>query len=307
MAQQTLKELLYDGSKVVVEVAKRDGLGRQIDTTYLVASNFNWSNLGSKPFSTISSDWFEVVGDELRVKKSYLDTLYPTLTTYNTLVNTTLPATYVAISGFKANYLDANNVIYENDNISNLTNDVGYITSSALANYYTKSETYNKTEVDNLIAGINQFEYVVAESLPTASADTMYKVYLIPSSHSASQNIKDEYITIRSGSEGSYTYAWEQIGSTSIDLSTYLKSANDIADGHIVVGTGSDATRDVADSGITISSGTLTNSSTVVPTSSAVYSALGGKQDTLTQGNGITITNNVVASVITATDVILDF
>lgn len=35
MAQQTLKKLQYDGSDVVVEVAKRDINGAQIDTTYL--------------------------------------------------------------------------------------------------------------------------------------------------------------------------------------------------------------------------------------------------------------------------------
>ena len=34
MAQTILKELTYDGSKVVVEVARRDAQGRVIDTTY---------------------------------------------------------------------------------------------------------------------------------------------------------------------------------------------------------------------------------------------------------------------------------
>lgn len=34
MAQTILKELTYDGSKVVVEVARRDAQGRTIDTTY---------------------------------------------------------------------------------------------------------------------------------------------------------------------------------------------------------------------------------------------------------------------------------
>ena len=108
-----------------------------------------------------------------------------------------------------------------------ITNSAGYLVASDIAgkadasDVYTKSQTYNKTEVDAMIALIKQFEIVVADELPAASASTMNKIYLIPSSNPETQNVKDEYITVRSGSEGSYTYAWEQIGSTSIDLSAY--------------------------------------------------------------------------------------
>ena len=101
-------------------------------------------------------------------------------------------------------------------------------TVNDLANYYLKtetysrSETYNKTEVDALIALIKQFTYQVVSELPEASESTMYKLYLVPSADPQTQNVKDEYITVRSGSEGAYTYAWEQIGSTAIDLSGYV-------------------------------------------------------------------------------------
>lgn len=101
-------------------------------------------------------------------------------------------------------------------------------TVNDLANYYLKtetysrSETYTKTEVDALIALIKQFTYQVVSELPEASESTMYKLYLVPSADPQTQNVKDEYITVRSGSEGAYTYAWEQIGSTAIDLSGYV-------------------------------------------------------------------------------------
>lgn len=88
-----------------------------------------------------------------------------------------------------------------------------------LENYYLKSETYTKTEVNALMDAIKQFSYVVASSLPAASEETMYKIYLTPSANPDTQNVRDEFITIRSGSEGSYTYSWEQIGSTAIELS----------------------------------------------------------------------------------------
>lgn len=90
-----------------------------------------------------------------------------------------------------------------------------------LTNYYTKSQTYSKTEVDNLIAAINQFNYVVAPSLPTPTLSTMGVIYLIPSAHSVSQNVKDEFITIREGNG----FKWEQIGSTAVDLSGYSTTA----------------------------------------------------------------------------------
>lgn len=39
-------------------------------------------------------------------------------------------------------------------NVSAFTNDAGYLTSSALSNYYTKSETYSQNEVNSLINAI---------------------------------------------------------------------------------------------------------------------------------------------------------
>lgn len=101
-------------------------------------------------------------------------------------------------------------------------------TVNDLANYYLKtetysrSETYTKSEVNALIALIKQFTYQVVSELPEASESTMYKLYLVPSADPQTQNVKDEYITVRSGSEGAYTYAWEQIGSTAINLSGYV-------------------------------------------------------------------------------------
>ena len=91
-----------------------------------------------------------------------------------------------------------------------------------LANYYLKSELYTKEEIDTLIGAIQGFSYIIVSELPIASAFTMGTIYLVPSEDPQTQNIKDEYITIRSGSIGSYTYSWEQIGSTAIDLSGYV-------------------------------------------------------------------------------------
>lgn len=89
--------------------------------------------------------------------------------------------------------------------------------NTSLINYYLKSETYSKTEVNAIIDNVKQFRYQVAATLPTASADTMGIIYLIPSANPKAQNIKEEYLTILDGS----TYKWEHIGDTNIDLSGY--------------------------------------------------------------------------------------
>lgn len=90
------------------------------------------------------------------------------------------------------------------------------VRSDLSTNYYTKTNTYSKTEVNNLIDTINQFEVVVATSLPTASEETMRKLYLIPKTDSGeTQNVKDEYITIKENN----IYKWEKIGDIAISVS----------------------------------------------------------------------------------------
>ena len=102
-----------------------------------------------------------------------------------------------------------------------------FITASVnnLVNYYLKSDTYTKAEVQQLIDAVKQFTYVSVAELPTASADTMNKIYLVPSTNPQTKNVKDEFITIAVTDQGTTTYSWEQIGTTTIDLSGYYTSA----------------------------------------------------------------------------------
>lgn len=63
-----------------------------------------------------------------------------------------------------------------------------------------------------------------ADALPTASADTMGKIYLKtdnshdPSSGTGWKDIYDEYVTVKTGTS---TYTWEKIGNTDVNLSNY--------------------------------------------------------------------------------------
>lgn len=95
----------------------------------------------------------------------------------------------------------------------------------------------------DLIAAINNWEYMVctnAADTPygvtwddegttitgtlVAADSTMYIIYLVPA-QSGTGNIYAEYITIRTGTDPSYTYSWEMMGSTQLpDMSQYMKN-----------------------------------------------------------------------------------
>ena len=102
-----------------------------------------------------------------------------------------------------------------------------FITATAqnLAYYYLKSETYSATQIDQMLAAIKQFQYESVAVLPEASAQTVGKIYLVPSADPKTQNTKDEYITLTTVEEGTTIYSWECIGSTTIDLSNYYTKA----------------------------------------------------------------------------------
>lgn len=91
-----------------------------------------------------------------------------------------------------------------------------------------------KAYVDSQVGQIHSFDVVIDPAgtangpSVTASADTMYKIYMV-ADDGASAGFYVEWITIRSGAEGAYTYAWEKIGSTKTDLTGYVSKETTIA------------------------------------------------------------------------------
>ena len=83
-------------------------------------------------------------------------------------------------------------------------------------------------QIHNFDVMVDAAGTVAAGPSVTASADTMYKIYLVPSDDAAAGSYI-EYITIRSGAEGAYTYAWEAIGNTKVSLSGYVPTTTTIA------------------------------------------------------------------------------
>lgn len=99
---------------------------------------------------------------------------------------------------------------------SDLTNNSGFITKAVndLTNYYLKSETYTKEEVQSLISAVNSVTLQKVDSLPEPGESNV--IYLVPKSGSGN-DIYDEYIFIDGKPE--------HIGSTQVDLSNYVQDA----------------------------------------------------------------------------------
>lgn len=91
-----------------------------------------------------------------------------------------------------------------------------------------------KSYVDSQVGQIHNFDVVIdaagtsAGPSVAASADTMYKIYMVPSGDAAAGSYV-EYITIRSGEAAAYTYKWEAIGNTKMNLSGYVTNTTTIA------------------------------------------------------------------------------
>lgn len=82
-----------------------------------------------------------------------------------------------------------------------------------MTNYYTKSQTYTKSEVDALVGDLVNFE--VVQELPTSDIST-HTIYLLPKNPGETDNVYEEWINTTGTSAG-----WEKIGETSVDLSNY--------------------------------------------------------------------------------------
>ena len=113
------------------------------------------------------------------------------------------------------------NVVNAGQDSTPTANSANYVTSGGVKNY-----------VDAAISGVSQFQYEVVASLPTASKNTMGKIYLVAHSHSSNDGY-DEYITLESGTT-TKTYSWEKIGNTDIDLSNYVNNLSGTANSGVV-------------------------------------------------------------------------
>ena len=100
---------------------------------------------------------------------------------------------------FSKNYNDLTNKPSIPTKTSQLTNNSGFITNAVnnLTNYYLKSETYTKSEVQQLLSTISSLKLEVVTNLPTTNISSN-TIYLKPLDSAKENNIYEEYIYINS-------------------------------------------------------------------------------------------------------------
>lgn len=242
-----------------------------------------WTNVTGKPFSSIG-DGLTVTDDTLKVDYTKVATKtelgdYLKASTFNTYIQTTAPNTYVAKDGFKANYLDGNNVAYKSDLTAFITKDADNLT-----NYYTSST------VDNLLSQLKKNSYQQVDAKPATGEEGI--VYLVGTAAPYEMWIYET------------TQGWIDLGPTTLDLSGYVQGSNLTAD-KIILGNGGGKIKASAIGIVTA----LGSDNTSVPTSLAVKNAmdtaLESYQKTLNAGANIAIDSdtNTISTKFTVTDV----
>ena len=82
------------------------------------------------------------------------------------------------------------------------------------------------TAIDTLIGSLLSIDLIeVTTNKGTASANTMNKLYLVAEQSSATNDNYEIFVTVRTGTSGNYSYAWEKIDTARIDLSGYVNTA----------------------------------------------------------------------------------
>lgn len=302
------------------------GNGLEIDSNGILsatqggtADNVAWSGVIGRPFNSAKTEDFIITGDSDATKilainpTNWVSTATLTseladkvdVSTLNQYIETTAPATYVAISNFKTTYLDGNNVAYKSEipkKVSDLNNDIGFITAnvSNLANYPTT------TTVNNMITTLKKNNYQVVATKPATGEEGI--TYLVGNDTPYEMWI---YETV----EG-----WIDLGSTTMDLTGYVQGTG-LTDNQILLGSGNS---NVKTSGKTVAT-TLGSDDSTVPTSKAVADRLanyllsttasstyatkvelGSKQDAISLKSGeaiVTFSGNQIGSNLIVTDV----
>ena len=174
-----------------------------------------------------------------------------------------------------------------NENALTKENNLSDVNDVATAR--TNLDVYSKSEVDaigtNTLTAANAYtdskfstslQYQVVSALPASGEANV--IYLVPADEPGEQNTHDEYMWV----DGT----WEKIGTTEVDLSGYVQTNSDATLNSLSVTTNITAAKvtspiigigSIAISGVDVSA--LTENTSAVPTSKAVYDAISVKAD----------------------------
>ena len=226
-------DLTNDGDGTDAFLTQHQDISGKEDTSNKVTSTAGWS-------STTSDDKYpseKLVKDSLDAKanSSSLATV-ATSGDYDDLTNKpTIPTVVDTIEDSNSNAVTSN-AVYDGlalkADASHTHSASELIDSTAHSNLDTAANATQatiNTAIDSAVGSLLSMEMIVVDTADaqgkpstTASASTMNKLYLTKPSSGKEDNYA-EFITVKSGTSGSYTYAWEKIGDVSLDLSGYVR------------------------------------------------------------------------------------
>lgn len=124
------------------------------------------------------------------------------------------------------------------NSISDLENDANYITSGVtdLANFYNKSQTYDRETINEMIGSGLGLDIVIVETLPASGEPST--IYLVKASGDT-----DNYTEWLYAKNEEDVYSWVSVGTMSADMSAYYtKTAVDTKISDLVVSATGDST-----------------------------------------------------------------
>lgn len=192
----------------VIRTSNTEGLVKNdgtIDTTsYQVAGNYiETSNTAGlvKNDGTIDTTQYLSEHQDISGKANSADlATVATSGSYTDLEN--VPETFTP-----ADHTQASSTITDSTTYSNIGNSAATQASINAA-------------IDTKLGALLAVELIeVTTNKGTASADTMNKLYLVAESTAETNDAYEIFVTVRTGTSGSYEYAWEKVDTARIDLS----------------------------------------------------------------------------------------
>lgn len=275
MAETVLKELMWGTSKVVVEVARRDALGRTIDTTYAtkaeVPGTVNWGNLEGKPFNSVGTN------NGLKISTNVLDIDQNIIAT-KSWANTTFATKSDVSTVF--DFKGTKDTVENLPSSGNVTGDVWYVTETQGEYVWVGTKWEPLGPAIDLsgyatVQALNDLEDIVDSKISsTSSVLTADKIVLGAGGKSVKSSTYNIVSIISGSTTGIPTDAAvkQKIDTieTLVNNKVGIVGTTELTNGRIILG-GGDRNVKLHTAGIVTS---VTQSSTGLITSGGVYTAL---------------------------------
>lgn len=200
----------------------------------------------------------EFTGAQMDARFALVDTMHAALTELEQAVRNKYEKPY---AGIPASDMDA---------------DVQTALERAMSAVQSLADYYTKAQVDAIVSALNSTAAETVTVLPTASEDTLNKVYYVGPDGGGEY---DRYVTSYDGS----VYSWIPLGTTALDLTSYATKAEvqavdeKVGETEVIPGEESIDLGTLSSGSIRASTGAAASSSTAVRTGYLDISALAGK------------------------------